>query len=472
MVAGGQILVELPALSAILLASGAVDLAPPAPPTNLRVTAESANTLELAWNAVSGAAGYDVWLSPVSGGGYVKANDVPVTGTSFTATGLDNARPYHVVVRALDAAGNASDASNEVVGLPHLTIGWANLQWPPSMTHTISSIDRTDDAYGQVWIDGVTPEAGAAPGLIAQLGFGPDGSNPDGSAAWTWVAATFNTNAGNNDEFVASLLPESTGTYDYLYRYSVTGGRDWLYADLNGPVPAGQQPANPGSLTVNASDDTTAPAAPTGLTVVSASPAGIELRWDAVADASLHGYEIHRADATGGPYTVVGTTGEATFTDTGVAESETFWYVVRALDTSFNRSGASNEVQATAELRSVTVTFTVTVPASTDATGRAVTVAGTLDRLDGNHPQWSPGATPLSRIDATTWSRTFTGLEGTQLAYKYVLDDGGGDWTYVEKDANCGEIGDRQLTLSWGTDGTQAVNDVALNWRNVPPCGN
>ncbi len=29
------------------------------------------------------------------------------------------------------------------------------------MTHTVSAIDRTDNAYGQVWIDGVTSDARA-----------------------------------------------------------------------------------------------------------------------------------------------------------------------------------------------------------------------------------------------------------------------------------------------------------------------
>jgi hypothetical protein len=432
------------------------------------VTDEAANALSLEWDGVTGAAGYDVWLSPVSGGGYIKANDAPTTGTTYTATGLENARRYHVVVRALDALGNASDPSNEVVGLPHLTIGWANLQWPPTLDHTISTVDRTDNVYGQVWIDGVTSQPGPAPSLVAELGFGPDGSNPDGNDAWTWVAAAFNVDAGNNDEYVAMLLPEAVGTYDYVYRYSVTGGRDWLYADLNGPVAGGAPPPNPGSLTVHASGDTTAPAAPTGLTVLSASPAGIELAWDAVIDATLHGYEVLRGTAAGGPYAVIGSTSGPTFTDTAVTEGATYWYVVRAVDTSFNRSGSSNEVEATAELRTVTLTFNVTVPDTTDATGRDVNIAGFLDRLDGGWPQWTPDGAPLTRVDTTHWTITFTGTEATQLEYKYVLEQ----WEYVEKDGGCGEIANRQLTLSWGTDGTQVVNDVVPNWRNVAPCGN
>jgi hypothetical protein len=42
----------------------------------------------------------------------------------------------------------------------------------------------------------------------------------------------------------------------------------------------------------------------------------------------------------------------------------------------------------------------------------------------------------------------------------------------VEKDGACGEIPNRMLTLSYGSDGTQAVDDTVPNWRNVEPCGN
>ena len=159
--------------------------------------------------------------------------------------GLPNAQEAYVVVTANDAAGNAGARSNEVHGQPHYAIGWSNLQWPPSMTHTISTTDRTDTAYGQVWIDGVTSQPGATPGLRAQLGFGPDGSDPAGNAAWTWVDGAFNVDAGNNDEYQASMLPESVGTFDYAWRYSTTGGRDWVYADLDGS-PNGYQPAQAG----------------------------------------------------------------------------------------------------------------------------------------------------------------------------------------------------------------------------------
>ena len=154
--------------------------------------------------------------------------------------------------------------------------------------------------------------------------------------------------------------------------------------------------------------------------------------------------------------------------DSDVVQGSTYYYVVRSVDKSFNRSGNSAEASATAELRTVHLVFTVTVPATTDATGRAVHIAGFLDRLDGGYPQWDPGATALTRVDATHWTIEFTGKESTQLEYKFTL----GDWDHVEKDSSCGETPNRQLTLSYGSGGTQKVSDTVENWRNVAPCGN
>jgi hypothetical protein len=119
-------------------------------------------------------------------------------------------------------------------------------------------------------------------------------------------------------------------------------------------------------------------------------------------------------------------------------------------------------------LRDVQVVFTLTVPATTDATGRFVYIAGTLDRLNGGLPAWNPGGVVLTRVDATHWTVTLSGKENTQIAYKYAM----GAWDYVEKDNACGEIGDRQLTLAYGATGTMNVDDTTLNWRNVLPCGN
>ncbi len=467
--ANGVLTVNLPPRSAaILLPTRGQDLSAPAAPQNLAAV-EGSSQVTLTWSAVGGAAQYVIYRSPVRGGGYVEVGRT--AGTQHVDSGMENGRTYFYVVRALDAAGNLGPASNEADAQPRYTIGWANLQWPPTLAHTISAVDRTDDVYGQVWIDGITNQPGATPTLIAQAGFGPVGTNPAADPNWVWEDAAFNTDAGNNDEFRASFLPDAVGTFDYLYRYSTTGGAEWLYADLDGPVPAGALPPNPGRMTVAAGSDTTPPAAPTGLRVVAPAPTAIELAWDAVeGDASLYGYEVLRATAAGGPYTQIARVTAAAYTDAGVSEGNTYFYVVRAVDQSFNRSGNSNEVSATAAARTVSVTFNVTVPATTDATGRSVHLAGTLTRLDGGLPDWAPGEprAVMSRVDATTWTLTLTGREGTQIEYKYAL----GDWEHGEKGAACEEISNRRLTLEYGAGGTQTVDDTVLNWRNVAPCGN
>jgi hypothetical protein len=124
-------------------------------------------------------------------------------------------------------------------------------------------------------------------------------------------------------------------------------------------------------------------------------------------------------------------------------------------------------VSAVAAPRIVSVTFNVTVPDATEATSRAVNLAGTLDLFEGGSPQWDPGGATLSRVNPTLWTITFSGREGTRLEYKYAL----ASWDYVEKNQVCEEIPNRELTLTYGSNGKQFVNDTVLKWRNVAPCG-
>ena len=201
---------------------------------------------------------------------------------------------------------------------------------------------------------------------------------------------------------------------------------------------------------------------------MSSSVANIAIAWDAVTgDPTMYGYEVLRSGASGGPYTVIATTTNNAYTDSAVIANATYFYVVRAIDLSYNRSGLSNEVSGVAKLRKVNVTFNVTVPATTDGTGFSVHIAGTLNLLDGGLPQWDPGATALTKVDGTHWTITLTGNEGVQIQYKYTL----GSWDYVEKGTVCDEIANRQLTLTYGTNGNQTETDTVPNWRNVAPCG-
>jgi glycosidase len=458
-VVGGQITLGVDGRwGAILITPPCADLTPPGVPAGLSAT-EGDNVVDLAWDAVPGAAGYNVYRSLVTGGGYTRLNASPLAGNTYSDGAVVNGRLYYYVVTAVDDAGNESVRSNEAQALPHPVIGWANLQWPPSIAHTISALTPTENIYGQVWIDGHTQLPGATEGLVAQVGYGPDGSDPAGNPDWTWVGATFNVDAGNNDEFMGQLLPEAVGTYDYAYRYSTTGGYEWVYADLDG-TGNGYDPAQAGDLTVDPSGDSTPPAVPANLHVTESAPSFISLAWDAVPDADLYRYELYRGDVSGGPYNKVAhvLAPASAYTDWDVANGSTYYYVVLAADTSFNPSAYSDEIEATAQARAVQVTFNATLPDTTPA-GDDIYLAGNLNG-------WDPAGTLMTR-DGLSATFTLTMYEGDALEYKYTR----GSWDYVEKGAACEEIANRTATVVYGSDGTMALDDTVLNWRNTGTCG-
>jgi fibronectin type 3 domain-containing protein len=105
--------------------------------------------------------------------------------------------------------------------------------------------------------------------------------------------------------------------------------------------------------------------------------------WRTREAADVFRYEISRSALAGGPYELVGSSVESTFTDASIRAGDAYVYVVTTVDTAFNRSAPSVEVAAAAVSREVAVTFTVTLPATTP-TGDTVYIAG--DFLG-----WNPG---------------------------------------------------------------------------------
>jgi uncharacterized repeat protein (TIGR02543 family) len=88
------------------------------------------------------------------------------------------------------------------------------------------------------------------------------------------------------------------------------------------------------------------PAAPTGLTAV-AGDGQVDLDWNDNTEPDLASYNVKRSTTAGGPYTQIDNVTASAYTDTGVINGTTYYYVVSALDTASNESNNSNEVQAT-----------------------------------------------------------------------------------------------------------------------------
>ncbi len=97
-----------------------------------------ANQIDLNWSAASGADSYDIYRSQLSGGGYVNIGNT--ASTSYSDTSVSNGVEYfYVVVAKDDTTLIAGEMSNEDSAIPAYSIGWANLQWPPTLNHTASA---------------------------------------------------------------------------------------------------------------------------------------------------------------------------------------------------------------------------------------------------------------------------------------------------------------------------------------------
>lgn len=113
-----------------------------------------------------------------------------------------------------------------------------------------------------------------------------------------------------------------------------------------------------------------------------------------------------------------------------------------------------------------TQTFTVTVPSSTDGTGRTVHLAGNLSVLGGGQSDWASDGVAAARVDATHWVVSLAGTPGATLSYKFTL----GTWDHVERNTSCADIADRTVTLP--AAGSAATMPVSVpSWRNISPCG-
>ncbi len=138
-------------------------------------------------------------------------------------------------------------------------VGFAATQFPVQPI-TVCGGELPPDIFGRVWVAGRTPGEGRAIGIDAELGYGPDGSDPAGPG-WDWVRSEYNGDLRNgfnelsDDEYRGALRGVGVGTWDVAWRFRADGG-PWTYGDL---VPQGSTdgyaPAAALSLTVRAACD-------------------------------------------------------------------------------------------------------------------------------------------------------------------------------------------------------------------------
>lgn len=123
-------------------------------------------------------------------------------------------------------AGQAGTLVVSAVGIDR-----CRLQFPPTLDARVATASAT--VYGRALVSSITEPAGAAVGLVAEVGYGPNTVLPP-DPSWTWSAATYNIDAADGtEEWKGNLSFPNAGSFSYAFRYRYLGGA-YTYCDLDG----------------------------------------------------------------------------------------------------------------------------------------------------------------------------------------------------------------------------------------------
>ena len=370
----------------------------------------------LKWNAVSGAAKYEVYRARSKDGTYTKYSTT--TGTSYTNTSyIENGNTYYYKVRALDANGTAGAWSSIV------SVTYKQTLPAPTVTGGNDSQGRPTLKWKAV--------SGAAKYEVYRA------RSKDGDyIKYSTVTGTSYTNTS---------YIENGNTYYYKVRA----------LDANGTAGAW-------SSVVSVTYKQTLPA-PT-VTGGNDSQGRPTLKWNAVSGAAK--YEVYRARSKDGDYIKYSTVTGTSYTNTSYIESgNTYYYKVRALK-SDGTAGAWSSIVA------VTYKQTLSAPAVTggnDAQGRptltwkAVTGAAKYEvyrarSLNGDYIKYST-------VTGTSYTNTSYIENGNTYYYKVraLKSDGtAGAWSSI-----VAVTYKQTLSAPTVTGGNDAQGRPTLTWKAV-----
>ncbi|HQW68288.1 MAG TPA: hypothetical protein PLH25_01370, partial [Flavobacterium sp.] len=121
----------------------------------------------------------------------------------------------------------SSNADSAVLTVNSNLVDFCNVQFPTTINITEGG---SGTVYARVYEPGVTPGGGQGAGISAWIGYSTTNGTPDNT--WTWVSATYNADATNDDEYQATIgTGLAPGTYYYASRFQKTGSTQYQYGD-------------------------------------------------------------------------------------------------------------------------------------------------------------------------------------------------------------------------------------------------
>src|SRR5580698_5891733 len=368
----------------------------PAVPAGLTAAAGNSQ-VTLTWSASSDATSYIVKRSTTSG---AEVQIATPSALSYTDTGVTNGTKYFYVVAAANSAGDSANSA-EVSATPSLpapgvpanvmaTAGNAEvtLTWgavtnatsyhvkrsttsgaetqigaPTSATYTdttakngtkyfyvVSAVDSTGESANSAEVNATPTAPAQAPPAPANLA----ATAGNAQVALTWSASTGatsyhvkrSTSSGAETQIAAPAGTSYTDT-------SVTNGTKYFY--VVSAVNATGESANSNEVNATPTAPAQAPPTPTNLAATGGN-AQVALTWSASTGATS--YNVKRSTTNGSGYVTVSSPTSTSYTDTGVTNGITYYYVVSAVNGT-GESANSSQVSATPSAPTANVTITV-----------------------------------------------------------------------------------------------------------------
>ena len=340
-----------PQSNTVNVSTTAPDVTAPSDPTGLTSANITDTTVDLSWTASTdnvAVTGYDVYES----GGLIGSS----TNTSFNVTGLTASTPYSFTVRAKDAAGNVSGDSNA----ENITTDATPITYCSSQSSNINDefigrvqLNTIDNASGgQFYTDFTSISTTLTKGTQYTITVTPTWTGTIYSEGYSvWIDYNKDGDFTDAGEQVFSQSPTTatpvSGNFTVPAGATETSTRMRVSMSYNA-IPTSCQSFTYGEvedytvIIAAAGPDTQAPTNPTGLAASNTTETTTDLSWNPSSDnVGVTGYDVFQggsniASVTGTSYQV-----------TGLAESTSYSFTVRAKDAAGNVSGNSNTANVT-----------------------------------------------------------------------------------------------------------------------------
>jgi beta-glucanase (GH16 family) len=431
----------------------------PDAPTGL--SAAAGNTqVALNWSASTGATNYNVKSSTTNGGPYTTIGSTATT--SFTNTGLANGTTFYYVVSAVNSFG---ESSNSVQISATTTVPSVNLAL--NKPTTASSVENNDaNLVGAKAVDGNT----------ASTRWSSAFSDPQ----WIYadLQATYNLNRvriyWENACATSYQIQVSSNAVDWTTIYSTTTGNGGV-VDLTGLSGTGRYVRMYGTVrkTVYGYSLYELEAygnmfVPTNL-AATAGNQQVKLSWNAIPGATS--YNVKRSTTNGGPYATIASPTTAGYTNTGLVNGTTYYYVVSQVNAV---SESTNSIQ-------ISATPACTPPAAPTAGNNGpiwtgMTLNLTASTVSGAAYSWTgpggftSGSQNPSIVSATT---NASGIYSVTVTVGGCTSPAGTTAATVNPPPSVSfQPSGTNLMLNWSGGTLQTATNAAGSWSDLPGAAN